>query len=121
MRGDEDRVEEDVAQLRVAVAGEDAQRVVDVGGVDRIAALEEPVELEEDAAHELGLQRVAVQREGRVGDVDAHAHLSLERLHVLVVLAEQLAEETRVGEAELGGCGGGLGQGAQRLPAPSSS
>src|SRR5438046_2316689 len=39
VRGDEDRVEEDVAQLRVAVAGEDAQRVVDVGGVDRIAAL----------------------------------------------------------------------------------
>ncbi len=52
-----------------------------------------------------------MQREGRVGDVDAHAHLPLERLHVLVVLAEQLAEEARVGEAELGGCGGGLGQG----------
>src|SRR5439155_14284563 len=39
VRGDEDRVEEDVAQLRVAVAREDAERVVDVGRVDRVAAL----------------------------------------------------------------------------------
>src|SRR5581483_8145895 len=101
----------DVAELRVAVAREDAQRVLDVGAVDGVALLEEPVELREHAARELDLERVADQ---------GKRELALEELHVLVVLAEQLAEERGVGEMEDGRGGGGLDQGGQRLPAPRS-
>src|SRR5439155_13948916 len=49
VRRDEHRIQEDVPQLGVAVARQDAERVVDVGGIDRTAAGEEAVELPEDA------------------------------------------------------------------------
>src|SRR5439155_22577509 len=111
VRRDEDRVEKDVAQLGVAVARENADRVVHVGGVDRVALLEEAVELDEEAAGRLSPERVARPAERLVGDVDANPDVALERLQVLVVLAEQLAEEPRVVEAERDGRRAGLGQG----------
>ena len=50
VRRDEDRVEEDVAEARPAVAGQDAERVLHVGRVDRVALLEQAVELRQHAA-----------------------------------------------------------------------
>ena len=121
VRGDEDGVEEDVLQARRAIAGEDAERVLHVGGVDRVALLEEAVELRQRAAGQLARDRVAVDGERPVAHVDAHAELALEELHVLVVLAEQLPEQGLVPELERDGGDGWLAQDDWSLPAPSSS
>src|SRR5262245_1501206 len=118
---DEDGIQEDVAQPRGPVAGQDAQRVLHVGGVDRIALLEEAVELRERAPGELGLDGVAVQREQALADFDPHAELALEQLHVLVVLTEQLPEEGLVPEPQRDGGDGWLAQDGWSPPAPSSS
>ena len=56
--------------------------------------------------------RVAVNRERAVADLDAHAERALEQLDVLVVLAEQLPEERLVPEAHRDGGDRGFAQGA---------
>src|SRR5262249_5144706 len=121
VRGDEDGVEEDVAQARGTVTGEDAQRVLHIRQVDRIALLEQAVELGEGAAGELRLERVAVHREQALADLDADAELALQQFQVLVVLAEQLSEEGLVPEPQREGGDGGLAQECWSLPAPRSS
>ena len=102
MRGDVDGVEKDVAQIRGAIARQDAHRVVDVARIDRVPLLEEPVELLHHAAGELALHRVALDvnapRRGR----DAHAEQPLEAPQVLVLLTRDLMDEPLVLEAELG-------------------
>src|SRR4029453_3664707 len=121
VRGDEDRVEEDVLQARGAVAREDAERVLHVGEVDGVALLEEAVELRQRAASQLAGDGIAVNDEGSVADLDAHAQLALEKLHVLVVVPEQLPEERLVPELQRDGSDGWFAQDDWSLPAPSSS
>jgi len=43
--GNVDRVEEDVLEVNVAVAAQNPDRVLDVARIDRVAALEQLVEL----------------------------------------------------------------------------
>ena len=59
--------------------------------------------------------------ERALADLDAHAELALEQLHVLVVLAEQLPEERLVPEPQRDGGDGWLAQDGWSPPAPSSS
>ena len=102
MRGDVDRVEEDVADVGGAVAGDDADGIVDVARVHRETTLENAVELRQHARGELARRLVAADRHRLAADADADAERALDRLQVLVVVAEELVEETVIRELELG-------------------
>src|SRR5262249_28029612 len=121
VRGDEHRVEEDVLQPCGPIAGEDAQGVLHVGCVDRVALLEQAVQLRQRARGELSRHRVAIDGERPVTDVDANAQLALEELTVLVVVAQQLREQSLVPELRRDGGRGWLAQDEWSLPAPSNS
>ena len=71
--------------------------------VDRVALLEQAVELRQHARRASSRSTASpCSVSAAVVDLDADAQLALEQLHVLVVLAEQLAQERRVAEVELG-------------------
>ena len=97
-----------LAEMRGAVAREDPERVLDVRRVDRVALLEEAVELLEHAAGELRVDRIARDGERALADVDPHVERALEEVHVLVVLSEERPEVFRAREPERRRQRGGL-------------
>ncbi len=68
---------------------EDAHRVVDVARIDRIALLEQTVELRQHAAGELALAPRRPGSGSSPAERDAHAERALDGSQVLVVVAEQ--------------------------------
>ncbi len=70
VRGYIDRVEKDILQLGAVIAAQDADRVVDVAGVNRIAFFQKTVELAQNLARQLDLQRVAFDLHRRAAHAD---------------------------------------------------
>ncbi|MHB8382932.1 MAG: hypothetical protein ACYDC3_11430 [Candidatus Binataceae bacterium] len=100
MRRDVDRVEEDILELGVAVAAQDAQGVLDVARIDRVAAFEQVVKFAQDLACEslLGMRTGNLERGSRAAD--AYSECGLERPQMRVMLPEQIGEQARIVEVE---------------------
>ncbi len=100
MGGDVDRVEEDILELGVAIAAQDPERIFDVARIDRVAPLQDIVELAQDLAGEglVGLGALDAQR--CAGYTDPDGERLLKRADVGVMLAEQLGEQARIVEME---------------------
>jgi len=97
---DVNRVEENIFQLGVAVAADDSNRVLDVARIDRVAVLQQIVNLADHFARERLLRVRARNSERGAGDADANAERGLDGADVCVMLAEQVGKQTRIVEME---------------------
>ena len=97
---DVNRVEENIFQLGVAVAANNSNRVLDVARIDRVAVLQQIVNLADHFARERLLSVRARNSERSAGDADANAERGLDRADVCVMLPEQVGKQTRIVEME---------------------
>src|SRR5208282_1918525 len=98
VRGDVNRVEKNIFQLGVAVAANNSNRVLDVARIDRVAVLQQIVNLADHLARErlLGVRARNSQRGS--GHANPDSQRRLDSADVRVVLAEQIGEQARIVE-----------------------
>ena len=96
--GDVNRVEKNILQLGVAVAANNSNRVLDVARIDRVAVLEQIVNLADHLARErlLGVRAGNSQRGS--GHANPDSQRRLDSADVRVVLAEQIGKQARIVE-----------------------
>ncbi len=100
MRGDVDRVEKDVLELGAAIATQDANRVIDVAGINRVAFFQKTVELAENwlvSSTCNGSPSISMRR---AAHANFHLQRTLKNFQVLVMLAQQIAEQSRIMKLE---------------------
>ena len=90
MSGHIDGVEEDILQLRVAIAAQNSNRILDVAWKDGIAALQQFIKLAEYLPGQrlLGVRHAVSERS--TVDADADAERLLQSPDMRVVLPEQI-------------------------------
>src|SRR5262249_59946775 len=115
MRRDINRVEENVLELGSAIAAQDANRVVDVARVNRIALFQQAVKLSDNLAGEFHLKRIAIDFNGGAANPDPDAARMVRGLDMLIVLSQKITEKTWIGEFEMVGLEVGYGAGRRLL------
>ena len=103
VRGDVNRVQEDVLERSVAVAAQNPDRVIDVAGVNRVAGLEQFVQLAEQLAAQRLLGQAAGDFQRVARDPDPYAQAVLDGPHVSVVLSQQVGKQALIVEMKLQG------------------
>ena len=100
--GDVDGVEKDLLQVRLAVAAQDADGVVDVAAVDGVAPLQQAIELAHDLPRQFRFGLVALNLHLGAVHPKLDAQCPLRDLQVLVLVAQKLPEQPRIVERQMG-------------------
>jgi hypothetical protein len=100
VRGDIDGVEENVLQIDVAVRAQNPDRIFDIAGVNRIAALKEVVKFTEQLAGERLLRMTAGDFKRTAVYPNPDSERLLDGTDVAVLLPEQFREEAMVVEVK---------------------
>src|SRR6185437_8608997 len=82
------------------VATQNANGVVDVACINRIALLQKTVELAQDLTGELHLQRIAFDFQRDTAHADLYLQRLLENFYVLVVLPQEIAKQSWIVKVE---------------------
>ncbi len=103
MRGDVNRIEEDVLQIGVAIATQNPNSIFDVAAEHRMPALEQLVQIAEQLAGHGLFGVTAGDAQGSAGHRDANAERLLDGANVRIVLAEQIGEQPWIVELKFEG------------------
>ena len=98
--GDIDRIEENIFEVGVAIGAQNPHRVLDVARIDRIAALEQFVQLAQQLARKRLLGMTARNFERVAVGANLDAEPSLDRAQMGVMLAQQFGKKAVVVEME---------------------
>jgi hypothetical protein len=98
MRRHINRIKKDVLEIGVTVGAQNANRVFNVTGVNRIAALQQVVEFTQEFAGKRLFGMPARDAEHATVHPDLNAQSLLNSADMAVVLAKQLSKETMVVE-----------------------